>query len=439
MKNNIGIRREDISRYERRAPLIPAHLKELIRQYDLEFYVQPSAIRVFPDSEYLASGAFVQEDICPSQVVLAIKEIPISKLEPGKTYVFFSHTIKGQVHNMPMLKKIIDLGCTLIDYEKMTDEQGRRVLFFGNYAGHAGLVDSLWAYGQRLKILGIRTPFLKIRQANNYSNLTELKEDIKQIGKEIEAKGLPPEVGPFICGFFGYGHVSQGAQEIYDLLPAVEIPASELAETVEKGYFSLHRVYKAVFKEEDMVRPKEDFSFDLNDYYRQPEKYYPVTENYLPYLNVLINAIFWTPRYPRFVTRKFLENLYSSQAQPRLQVIGDITCDINGSLECTVRATDSEHPVYVFDPVSGQTVDSFEGRGPVVMAVYNLPAELPLESSTYFSQHLKTYIPNLAKADFKQAFEKIELDPVVKRAVITYRGELTPDYQYLNEYIKDLK
>jgi len=92
----------------------------------------------------------------------------------------------------------------------MTDEQGRRVLFFGNYAGHAGLVDSLWAYGQRMKLLGVRTPFLKLRQAINYSNLTELKEDVKQIGKEIETKGLPAETGPFICGFFGYGHVSQG-------------------------------------------------------------------------------------------------------------------------------------------------------------------------------------------------------------------------------------
>jgi len=439
MKNSIGIRREDISRYERRVPLIPAHVRELIREYDLTFYVQPSPIRVFPDSEYLAAGAFVQEDICPSQIVLAIKEIPINKLEPGKAYVFFSHTIKGQPHNMPMLKKILELGCTLIDYEKMTDEQGRRVLFFGNYAGQAGLVNSLWAYGQRMKLLGIKTPFLKLRQAINYSNLTELKEDIKQIGQEIETKGLPAEIGPFICGIFGYGHVSQGAQEIYDLLPSVEISPSELAETVEKGYYSLHRVYKVVFKEEDMVRPKGDFPFELEDYYRQPEKYYPVAEDYLPYLNVLVNAIFWTPKYPKFVTRACLKKLYAGDAQPRLQVIGDITCDINGSIECTVRATDSERPVYVFDPVSGQTTDGFEGRGPVVMAVYNLPAELPLESSTYFSQQLKAYIPNLAQADFQQPFETIELEPVLKRAVIAYRGELTPDYKYLAEYLKDVK
>jgi alanine dehydrogenase len=436
MKINVGIRREDINRWERRVPLIPAHIRELSENFPLKFYVQPSAIRIFPDSEYQAAGAVVQEDICPSRLVLAIKEIPLNLFEPGKVYVFFSHTIKGQAHNMPMLKRILELGCTLIDYEKMTDNQGQRVLFFGNYAGHAGLVDSLWAYGQRLKILGIKTPFLKLRQAIHYSNLTEIKEEMQKIGKEIEDKGLPEEISPFVCGFFGYGHVSRGAQEVYDFLPAVELKASELKESVEKGYFSSHRVYKVVFKEEDMVRRRDNFNFELQDYYQHPEKYYPIVEKYLPYLSVLINGIFWTPRYPKFITREFLKDFYGGQKQPKLQVIGDITCDINGSIESTVQATDSENPVYVYDPISGHATFGFEGRGPVVMAVYNLPAELPLESSTYFSQGLKKYVPDIALADYTVPFEKLRLEPVIKRAVIAYQGELTPDYKYLESYLK---
>lgn len=436
MRINVGIRREDINRWERRAPLIPSHVRELIENYPLNFYVQPSTIRVFPDSEYRDAGAIVQEDLCPSRIILAIKEIPVNLLEPGKVYVFFSHTIKGQAHNMPLLKKFLELGCTLIDYEKMTNEKGQRVLFFGNYAGHAGMVDSLWAYGQRMKALGVETPFLKIKQTIHYSNLTEIKEQIQKVGREIEEKGLPPEISPFICGFFGYGHVSQGAQKVYDLLPAVEIKPSELAETVEKGYFSPHRVYKVVFKEEDMVRPKGDLAFDLQDYYQNPEKYYPVAESYLPYLNVLINGILWTPKYPKFVTRKFLQELYGGKSMPRLQVIGDITCDINGSIESTVKATDSENPVYVYDPIEGKTIFGFEGRGPVVMAVYNLPAELPLESSTFFSKNLKHYVPGIALADYSKPFNQIELDPVVKRAVIVYKGQLTPDYKYLSDYLK---
>jgi len=436
MRVNIGIRREDINRWERRVPLIPAHVIELQQRYPLNFYVQPSAIRIFPDSEYLAAGAMVQEDLCPSRVILAIKEIPIPLFEPGKIYVFFSHTIKGQAHNMPMLKKIMELGCTLIDYEKMVDGQGRRVLFFGNYAGHAGMVDSLWAYGQRMKILGLETPFLKLKQTIHYQNLTEIKEEVRAIGREIEAEGFPEKIAPFICGFFGYGHVSQGAQEIFDLLPAVEVKPSELAEMCQEGYYSPHRVYKVVFKEEDMVKPKGNYPFELQDYYQFPEKYYPVAENFLPYLSILINGIFWTPRYPRFITRKFLERLYGGKSRPKLQVIGDITCDINGSIEGTVKATDSENPVYVYDPVQGQAIDGFEGQGPVVMAVYNLPAELPLESSTFFSQGLKNYVPLIALADFSKPFDQLELDPVIKNAVIVYKGELTPDYKYLENYIK---
>jgi alpha-aminoadipic semialdehyde synthase len=436
MKINLGIRREDINRWERRVPLIPAHVQELVQNYPLNFYVQPSTLRVFPDSEYLAAGATLQESLSPCLLVLAIKEIPINLLEPEKVYVFFSHTIKGQAHNLPMLKRILELGCTLIDYEKMVNEKGQRVLFFGNYAGHAGTIDSLWAYGQRMKWLGIETPFLKIKQTIHYGNLTEIKEQVKELGREIEKNGLPPQISPFICGFFGYGHVSQGAQEVYDLLPAVEIKPSELAATVEKGYFSPHRVYKVVFKEEDMVRPKENFAFDLQDYYRNPEKYYPVAENYLSYLNVLINGIFWTPKYPKFVTRKFLQQLYGGKTQPRLQVIGDITCDLDGSIESTVKATDSENPVYVFDPVEGKTISGFEGRGPVVMAVYNLPAELPLESSTFFSKNFKQHVPGIALADYSKPFEKIKLDPVIKRAVISYKGKLTPDYKYLESFLK---
>lgn len=435
MKVNIGIRREDINRWERRAPLIPAHVRELTENYPFHFLVQPSSIRVFPDGEYEAAGATVQEDLCPSRMVLAIKEIPLHLLEKGKVYVFFSHTIKGQAHNMPLLKKILELGCVLIDYERMVDDQGRRVLFFGNYAGHAGMVDSLWAYGQRMKALGLETPFLRLKQAYHYSNLTEIKEEIERIGKDIQENGLPQEISPFICGFFGYGHVSQGAQEIFDLLPAVEISPEELKDTVERGYHSRHRVYKVVFKEEHMVRPKGDFPFDLQDFYRNPERYYPVTENYLPFLNILVNGIFWTPRYPRYLTREFLRKIYREEARPRLQVVGDITCDINGSLECTIMTTDSEKPVYVYNPEEHRAEFGFEGHGPVVLAVYNLPAELPVESSTFFSSHLKKYVPDIALADYDRDFDRLDINPVIKRAVVAYRGELTPDYKYLEKFL----
>ena len=150
MKIFIGIRREDKNIWESRTPLTPEQIKELSKDEHIGFIVQKSKTRAYSDNEYEKAGALVQEDLSPSSVVLAIKEIPIEFFQPKKTYIFFSHTIKGQKYNMPMLKRMMDLQCTLIDYEKIVDDKGRRLLFFGNYAGYAGMIDTLWALGQRL-------------------------------------------------------------------------------------------------------------------------------------------------------------------------------------------------------------------------------------------------------------------------------------------------
>jgi len=168
MKKHIGIRREDKNQWERRVPLIPTHVRELIQNHPLDISLQPSAIRVFPDSDYEREGAKVEEDLSSCSVIFAVKEIPLSFFEKGKVYVFFSHTTKGQPHNMPMLKRMIDQECTLIDYEKIIDDKGRRLLFFGKQAGQAGMIDTLWALGKRLLQKGRKTPFVGIQQAHRY-------------------------------------------------------------------------------------------------------------------------------------------------------------------------------------------------------------------------------------------------------------------------------
>jgi saccharopine dehydrogenase (NAD+, L-lysine-forming) len=160
-----GIRLEDKNEWERRTPLIPAHVKELREKHGLEVYVQSSPIRAFGHQEYEQAGARIVEDLTACPLILAIKEIPPQLFEKDKTYVFFSHTIKGQAFNMPMLQRLLDLGCQLIDYEKIVDERGRRQVFFGNYAGLAGMIDTLWALGQRLAWEKIDTPFSHLRPA----------------------------------------------------------------------------------------------------------------------------------------------------------------------------------------------------------------------------------------------------------------------------------
>jgi len=434
MRTKIGIRREDINILEKRAPLIPAHVRELIADHPIDIWIQPSDIRVFQDADYEREGARIEEDISPCSVVFGLKEIPPDLLEKKKVYIFFSHTAKGQPHNMPMLRKLMDLECSLIDYEKMIDGKGRRVLFFGKFAGYAGMVDALWALGQRLKVEGLKTPFLSLRQVFRYQSLVEAKEEVAGVGRKIRKEGLPPSLAPLVCGFLGYGHVSKGAQEIFDLLPVESVSPQDIPGLFKKKGFSSHRLYKAVFQEKDMVKPRgAGGTFDLKDYYRNPGSYRPVVHRYLPYLAVLINGIFWAPQYPRFVTRRYLKKLFGGESLPRLKVIGDITCDIEGSIECNVRATSPDDPVYVYDPAEGIALNGFKGKGPVVLAVYNLPAELPLESSVYFSRTLKSFVPAIAAADFTGSFAACRLPDEVKRAMILFKGRLTPDYRYLED------
>jgi hypothetical protein len=438
MKTIIGIRREDINKWERRVPLIPSHARELVEKYPLEIHVQPSDIRVFTDDDYRLSGIPVSENLSPCSIVLALKEIPIERLEKDKVYLFFSHTAKGQSHNMPMLKKMMEMGCSIIDYEKMVNEKGQRVLFFGNYAGHAGIVDTLWALGRRLALEGIPNPFTLLHPTHHYKSLVDAKEAVGEVAWKIIREGLPRELAPLVVGFFGYGHVSQGAQETFNILPVETIRPRDLPRLFEPGeQESLRTIYKVVFKEEDMVEPVgTGRSFDLQDYYQNPQNYRPVVEEFVPYLTALINGIYWTPKYPRFVTKAFLKKLYAAGGRPHLRVIGDITCDIDGSVECTVEATDPENPVYVYDPFQDRAVLGFEGTGPVVLAVYNLPAELPLEASTYFSGGLKDHIPAIARGNFSGSFADCGLPDVIRRAVILYRGELAPDFAYLSRFIQ---
>jgi alanine dehydrogenase len=199
---------------------------------------------------------------------------------------------------------------------------------------------------------------------------------------------------------------------------------------------SRHHVYTAVFKEEHMVEPlSPDAAFDLQDYYNHPEKYRGVFQRYVPHLTVLVNAIYWTDRYPRLVTKAYLRDLFAGQKAPLLRVIGDISCDVEGAIECTVRSTEPGDPIYVYNPATGETVDGREGPGVVVMAVDILPSELPREASADFSRILKPFIPAIAQCNFRTPFQECNLPPEIKRAVIAYQGQLTPGYQYIQEFL----
>jgi len=437
MVTRIGIRREDKNVWERRTPVIPEHVAALTARHPVEFVVQPSDIRVFSDEEYRKAGAVVSEDLSMCSIIFAVKEIPETLFEPGKTYIFFSHTIKGQAANMPALKKLVALGCNLIDYELVVDDDGKRMIFFGRHAGLAGMIDTLWALGRRLDHEGIASPFPSIEPAHQYDRLDDAMVAIEEVGNSVSTGGLPEALTPMVCGFSGYGNVSQGAQEIFDLLPFEEIDPGDLGATRETACKADDRLFKVVFKEEDIVEPVDGSThFDLQDYYHHPEKYRSVFDKYVPHLTLLANCIYWEPKYPRLVTEANLKKIWEATTPPRLKVIGDISCDIEGSIECTMKSTDSGNPIYVYEPRRDAIVDGFAGEGPVILAVDNLPCEIPYESSTEFSSVLADFIPAIASADLGEELDKSGLPDPIKRAFIVHRGEIRPSCRHLEPLIR---
>lgn len=433
----IGIRREDKNRWERRAPLTPDHVSELAREHGLNVLVERSELRAFPDAAYASAGADVADDLSPCRVVLGVKEIPVAKLLPARTYLYFSHVIKGQRSNMPMLRRLMELGSTLIDYEPIRDRKGRRLIFFGRHAGYAGMFDTLWALGRRLAAEGFPMPLQDVKLAHEYNGLDDAMERLSRIGDRIRHDGLPTGLRPLVVGFTGSGNVSKGAQEVFDRLPFEEIDPDDLRSLPEDRDRPRNVLYKCVLERSHRVARIADGGYDADEYRREPGLYRTALGELLPHLTVLVNGIYWVPGRPRIVSREQLEVLWGADPMPKLRVLGDITCDVGGSIEANVAATEPGDPVYVYDVRTGEARPGVEGRGPVVMAVDNLPCEFPKESSEHFGDSLLRFVPALARCDWDAPLEKLALPPEVAKAVVVHKGALTPAFEYLREALAE--
>jgi alpha-aminoadipic semialdehyde synthase len=437
MKQCIGIRRETKDATQQRVPLSPEQVAELLGEHALRVLVEPMPKRIFPDANYASVGAELTGDLSAANIIFGVKEIDPRYMKDGMAYVFFSHTIKGQAYNMGMLRHILEHNITLFDYELIKDAAGRRQVFFGNFAGYAGMIDSIWAMGRRLESEGFDTPLSRIRYATDYGMLEEAETAFREVGERIREEGLPDELVPFVCGITGYGNVSKGAQHLYDLFPVESIAASDLADFYAKGSFSNRVMYKVVFREEDMFAPAQaGAAFDLQEFYDHPERYQSVFEQYLPYLSMMLNGIYWEPRYPRLVTLEAARELFEGPDRPRLRVIGDVTCDIDGSIQLTVKETNALNPVFVYEPLTGSVLDGWVGDGPVILAVDKLPTELPREASSAFGASLAPFVPALAAVDFTQPYDRLDLPDALRNSIIAHRGELTPAFTYLQKYLQ---
>lgn len=407
---DLGIRREDKNRWERRAPLTPYHVEELVREQGRSVAVQPSERRIFTDDEYRAAGATVDDDLSGCRVILGVKEVPARLLLPGKPYLAFFHVVKGQPHNMPILRRALDLKCTLMDYEPIVDRHGRRLIFFGRHAGYAGMIDALWALGQRMAAEGLDTAFSEVRPAHAYASFAEATAFLDTaVAPRIREQGVHRELHPLVIGFAGGGNVSQGAQEVLDRLPVVSVHPDELATLAEDASLSRRAVYKVVFRRPHRV----DFT------------------RHLPDLTMLVNGVYWRPGHPRLVTREDVARLWGDGRSPKLRVLADLSCDLEGAIEVNVRVTDSGDPVYVYDPATGAARLGVEGHGPVVLAVDNLPCELPRDASEDFGDSLYPFLSGLVAGNFEASFEHLALPAALLTAVVAHAGELTPAFRYL--------
>lgn len=427
----IGIRRENKNRWERRVPLAPEHIRELRERSGVTFRVQPSPLRAFPERAYREVGAEVAEELAGCGVVLGVKEIPIELLRSGVAYVYFSHVLKGQPYNMPMLRRLMDLGCSLVDYEKITDDRGRRLIFFGKHAGYAGMIDALWGLGKRLAVEGYDTPFARLRPSHEYADLDEAEDHLRRAGDAIREDGLPDALHPLVAGFAGTGNVTQGALEVFSHLPYEEVGPEELPKLAADPDRPRHVLYRVVIDGADRVARRDGRPYDEADFRRDPTAFEGTFARHLPHLTLLINGIYWAPGFPRIASRDDLRVLWSGPTPPRLRVIADISCDIEGSIEATSHITTPGDPFYVWDPVAGRETDGLLGRGPAILAVDNLPCEIPVDASKYFGDALSRFVPALDRCDWSKPLADLDLPAEIRRALIVHRGVLTPDFSYL--------
>ncbi|PZC85138.1 hypothetical protein B5X24_HaOG202902 [Helicoverpa armigera] len=440
----IAIRREDQSVWERRAPFSPTNVNRLVRQ-GVRVIVQPSNRRAYPMQSYINAGAIVREDISEASVIFGVKQTPIDLLIPNKTYCFFSHTIKAQEANMPMLDAILKKNIRLIDYEKLMDDSGNRVVAFGKYAGVAGMINILHGIGLRLLALGHHTPFMHIGPSHNYRNSSMARQAIRDAGYEVALGMMPKSLGPLTFVFTGSGNVSQGSQEIFQELPHEYVPPEMLKKVAEHG--SPNKIYGCEVRRRHHLERKNGGGYDAQEYDEHPERYISTfAQKIAPYTSVLVNCIYWAVGSPKLLTIPDAKHLLLPSHTPwlpksigapalphRMLAICDISADPGGSIEFMNECTTIDTPFCLYDADRNKDTKSFKGPGVLVCSIDNMPTQLPRESTDFFGDLLYPYAEDIMKSDATKPLDEHNFSPVVQGAIITSNGRLTPPFEYIND------
>lgn len=397
-KTLIGIIREEKNPPDNRTALTPQQCRQLQQLYpNVEVYVQPSELRCYTNAEYLDAGIPLTEDMSQCHILFGVKEVPKHKLLPDKQYLFFSHTIKKQPYNQSLLQTVLQKNIQLIDYECLRFANGKRIIGFGRFAGIVGAHNGLQAYGKK-------TGAFTLPAAHNCKDF----ETIKQIYQTLQ---LPP----LKIVLTGAGRVAMGAKEVLDIL---HIEAVSPQQYLNNAF--THPVYVHL-QNSDLYRHESRHDYERHDFYRHPQHYYCPFMPFAQQTDLLINGIYWNPQAPVLFTK---ENM--KQSSFRIKVIADISCDINGSVPATLRATQIGNPVLGYNPHTELEEAPYQPHTIDIMSIDNLPNELPRDASATFGQILiEQVIPELLQPE----------SVIIQHASITQNGSLTPHFQYLHDYV----
>ena len=394
-----GIIKERKSTPDRRVVFTPdelARLKQL--QQGISIKVESSEIRAFSDIEYRNMGIEVADDISDCEIFFGVKEVPIENLVPNKTYFFFSHTIKKQPYNRKLLQALLEKNIDFYDHETIVNEYNKRLIGFGKYAGYVGAYNSIRAFG-------IKFELFKLPKAESLSGKSDLIAHLKRLV-------LPP----IKIVNTGTGKVGIGVKEILD---AIKIKEVSVENYLTKNY--TQSVYTQIDVLDYNVR-KDGQVLDFNDFFHNPKEYISDFERFTKVSDIYITGHFYGNGAPDILTREMLK-----ANDCKIKVVGDISCDVNSSIACTLRASTIDEPLYGYLPSDNKEVDIFHPAAIVVMAVDNLPCELPREASEGFGEmFMEHVIP---------AFFNGDKDGILERAKVTENGKLTPRFSYLQDYV----
>ena len=400
-KITIGILREGKVPPDKRVPLTPKQCKLLESVYPgVKVIVQPSEFRAFKDQQYLDNGIEMNEDLSDCDILLGVKEVNITDLIPNKKFMFFSHTIKKQPYNRDLLKAVVDNNIQLIDYELLKDKLNKRIIGFGRYAGVVGCYNGFRAYG-------IKHGLYSLKAAHECTNRVQVEDELKKVK-------LPTNTRIVLSGF---GRVGHGAREILNLLPVKEVSPEEFVSSEFDTPVYTH------LEVEDYYARRDGAAFSKKEFYSSPDKYQSTFSKYLAKTDMYITCHYWSNKADVIITKEDLK-----MSHLRLSVVADISCDIDCAIACTIRPSTIDDPIYGYNPIS-ESEDEFMKNGIIaVMAVDNLPCELPLDASEDFGRELlKEVFPALLLND---------TDNIIERgSETTLEGKLSDQYLYLEDYL----